>query len=144
MKIVDLMIQLIGGDLSEGDERTLRKIGILIMWRMSFVVFMVFSLGGLTFLGLTGFVRAAELEQKIGPVNSAISQLAASLKALSDSQKEQTLALLRVAITDGLVKRCHADKDETRRIYRAQVDEAQTRYYSLTGSYYPEHACADL
>ena len=68
----------------------------------------------------------------------------AGVKSATDAQTEQTLALLRVAITDGLVKKCHAVKDETKSIYRQQVAEAQARYYRLTGAYYPEHSCADL
>ncbi len=141
---LDDLMRFLTGDLEPGERKVMQHAGLRILWRIGMTLFVAFSMGWLAFIGLSGFVRAGELEQKIAPVNASIAQLASAVKALSDSQREQTLALLRVAITDGLVKRCHADKDETKQIYRNEVNEAQVRYFGLTGAYYPEHSCADL
>ncbi len=140
----DDLVKFVTGDLEPEERKVMQHAGLRILWRIGMSLFVAFAMGWLTFIGLTGFVRAGELEQKVGPINASIAQLAASVKLLSDSQTEQTLALLRVAITDGLVKGCHAPKEETKEIYRKQVNEAQARYWHLTGSYYPEHSCADL
>ncbi len=138
----------IAGDLTKEEAVVIRKAGMLILWRTVFLVFLAFSMGWLGFLGLSGFARASEIDDKIAkavnPLAASVAQLASAVQSQSDAAREQTLALLRVAITDGLVKKCHAPKEETKAIYRHQVDEAQARYYKLTGSYYPEHSCADL
>ncbi len=138
----------IAGDLTKEEGQIVRKAGLVIVWRVVFIVFLCFAMGWLGFLGLSGFARASEIDDKISkavtPLAASVAQLAAAVQSQSDAAKEQTLALLRVAITDGLVKKCHAPKEETRAIYRQQVDEAQVRYYKLTGQYYPEHSCSDL
>ncbi len=138
----------IAGDLTTEEGRVVRKAGLVVIWRVIFIVFLCFSMGWLSFIGLSGFARASEIDDKISkavnPLAASVAQLASAVQSQSDAAREQTLALLRVAITDGLVKKCHAPKEETKAIYRHQVDEAQARYYKLTGSYYPEHSCSDL
>lgn len=142
------MSDLITGGLTKEEARVVRRAGFLVLWRLGFVMFVCFAMGWFGVIGLAGFARADEVDRKIAvaiqPLSVSIAQQNAAVKQLADAANEQTLALLRVAITDGLVKKCHAPKDETKLIYRRQVDEAQVRYYKLTGAYYPEHSCADL
>jgi hypothetical protein len=146
--ILDDLSRYMAGDLSGEEKRVLAHAGTRILWRCALVIFIAFAMGWFGFMGVPGFARADQVDQKIAkqvaPLTSQVSNLTQAVKIATDAQTEQTLALLRVAITDGLVKKCHAAKDETKSIYRQQVAEAQARYYRLTGNYYPEHSCADL
>lgn len=140
--------QLLIGGLNPEEAKVVRRVGATILFRGWLTIFSIMAMGGFAWLGWAGFVRADEVDKKIAATvqqqSAEMSRQASAIQQLASAQTEQTLALLTVAITDGLVKMCHAPKGETKAIYRHQVDEAQVRYYKLMGRYYPEHSCADL
>lgn len=144
MDLWDQLGQLVTGQLTKEESRMLRQTGTKIIWRFVLAVFIAFSMNWLNFFGLSGFARAGDIDKKIAPLSAAVDKLAAAVQMQANAATTQTLQLLRVAMVDARVKQCHATKDETRTIYRNQINEAQERYRSLMGQYYPIPACADL
>lgn len=148
MPLLEDVGKYVAGDLTREEKRVLQQAGTRLLWRITLAIFIAFAMGWLSFFGFNGFARADQVDQKIAaqvaPLTQQVAKLADAVKAQGDAATEQTLAVLRVSITDGLVKRCHAAKEETKMIYRRQIDEAQARYFKMTGQYYPEHSCSDL
>lgn len=136
MSMEDLT-KLIAGDLTKEEAKVFRTAGLKLLWRIGMVIFVMYALGLLAPLGLSGFARADQM-------NASVANLTIQVKDLGDAAREQTIQLLRTAIVDAQVKKCKAPKEETKAIYREQLIEAQARYYKLTATYYPEPACTDL
>lgn len=144
MSFWEQLSALITGDLTKEEARVVKQTGSKIVWRFTLALFIAYSMGWLAFVGLIGFARAADIDQKIAPITKRLDNLTEAVTKAAVAQTEQTLQLLRVAIVEAQVKRCHATKDETRTIYRNQVNEAQEHYRALLGQYYPTPQCADL
>lgn len=144
MSFWDQLSALLTGDLSPEEKRVVRQTGGKILWRSTLCLFIAFSMNWLNPIGLSGFARAGDIEKRIAPLSAAVDKLAEAVKQQATAATEQTLQLLRVAIVEAQVKRCHATKEETRTIYRNQVYEAQEHYRVLMGQYYPTPPCNDL
>lgn len=148
MSLTELLTTLVAGDLRPEDGRVLRRAGFTIFWRFGFVIFVLFSMGWLTVIGLVGFARADDVDRKIAasvmPINIALTQLTRSVTSYGAAAREQTLQQLRAAIVDAQVKKCRAPKAETAAIYRQMVMDAQERYYSIAQQSYAAPRCEDL
>lgn len=145
---MDLLVDLIGADITPEQGRLLNHIGVMLFWRIAFIIFVVFAIGGLSFLGLAGFVRADELDRRISaqvqPLATTLAVLSKSVNEQGNAAREQALQLLRAAIVDAQVKKCRAPKSETAAIYRQMVMDSQDRYRQLANQDYPAPSCADL
>lgn len=144
MSFLDQLSALIMGGLTKEEARVFKQTGAKILWRFLLVVFIAFAMNWLAFMGIAGFARAGDIDKKIAPLSAAVDKLAQAVQMQANAATSQTLQLLRVAMVDARVKQCHATKDETRTIYRDQINDAQERYRGLMGQYYPIPACADL
>lgn len=148
MTLTELLTTLVAGDLSPENSRMLKRAGFTVFWRFGFIIFVLFSMGWLSIIGLVGFARADEVDRKIAvsvaPMNLALAQLTRSVTDYGAAAREQTLQQLRAAIVDAQVKKCRAPKAETAAIYRQMVMDAQERYYSIAQQSYAAPLCADL
>ena len=148
MSTLDGLIRLVTGDLTKEESRIMAQAGIRIIWRLWIVTFSFFAMGWFGFMGLSGFAKADEVDRKINAAAIPITVTLASITRKVDEQaaaaREQTLQLLRVAIVDAQVKKCHAGKSETAAIYRQMVLDAQEKYYQIAQQTYAAPACADL
>lgn len=136
------LVSWITGDLTPEEGTVFRKAGFLILWRVSFMVFVGFSFGWFDFFGVPGFARDTRIEGR----NSAqmIQYNTGRIDELLTEWKIQNTRILRVTLVDMQLHKCHAPKEETKAIYREQMGEAQERYRHFTGSYFEIPSCADL
>lgn len=138
------LLALMMGDLTKEEAKLVRAAGCKLLWRVWVAGFTAFALGWFSWIGLTGFARANEVDAKIQPIAKALQEQSSALKALSTAATEQTIAFLRGNIVDLQVKKCKAKNDDTKALYRTQQEDAQTRYHAMTGQYMEVPACADL
>lgn len=147
-KLGDILIDLIGADLTREEGRVIRVAGARVVWRLALIIFICYAMGWLTVIGFLGFARADEVNHKIEatalPLTVSIAHLTQLVDNLTAAQKAQTLQVLRAAVIDAQVKKCKAGKSETAAIYRQLVEEAQLRYYAVAQESFMAPPCADL
>lgn len=130
------------GNLTAEENATVRKVGFLIMWRVSFLLFVGFSFGWFDMFGVPGFARDTRIDGKNS--SEMIQYNTGRIDELLSEWKISNTRILRVTLVDMQLHKCKAEKEETKGIYREQMDEAQERYHHFTGSYYEVPSCADL
>lgn len=130
------------GDLTDEENAAVRKAGFLIMWRFSFLLFVGFSFGWFDIFGVPGFARDLRIDGKSAP--QMILYNTGRIDELLSEWRISNTRLLRVALVDMQLHKCHALKEETKAIYREQMGEAQERYRHFTGVYFDVPSCADL
>lgn len=136
--IWDYIVKFAVGDLSAEE----KKGGFLIMWRAGFMVFIAFSFNWLDFMGIPGFARDLRIDNK----NAAqmIAYNTGRIDAFLADWRDSNTRLLRLTLVDLQVKQCHAPKEETKAIYREEIEEAQQRYWHFTRTYFDLPSCANL
>lgn len=147
-KLGDILIDLVGSDLTSEEGRVIRVAGARMVWRVALIVFISYAMGWLAIIGFYGFARVEEVNKKIdstaAPLTASLDKLTLAVNEIRIAQKAGSLQLLRSAIVDAQVKKCKAGKSETAAIYRQMVVEAQERYYAVADQPYPAPSCADL
>lgn len=130
------------GGLTAEENAAVRKAGFLIMWRVSFIGFVGFSFGWFDMFGVPGFARDLRIDGRSAP--QMILYNTGRIDELLSEWRVSNTRLLRVALVDMQLHKCHAAKEETKQIYREQINEAQERYHHFTGEYFEIPSCADL
>lgn len=148
MSVIEDIRWLLTGDLSQEEGPVIARVGLRVMWKGGTALFVAYSLGWLTFLGVNGLAKADDVDRKIAaavvPMSAQLTALTLDVHSLRDSTREQAMRLLRTAIIDAQVKKCRSTKAETAEIYRAMVTDARDRYHELSQEWYVLPSCGDL
>ncbi len=139
-------------DSSPGEKLHAARVG----FRLGVLVFAIWGVGLLSPVGLSGFAKANEVDEKIqaaiDPINEQLAEIKAkelsSIKIkLEDSeriQKRILAAQISSQLRDLNRLRCSTGDVAVRSRMEQDIEDAEQEYRGLTGERYPLPACKDL
>ena len=117
-------------------------------YRIALMVFVSWSFGFLSFVGIDGFARVGVVDQKIvaavKPISEALKQAAAE-QASYRALLIESLTNSKAAEIRGLaLKRCKASSSSERAWINEEIERRQSEYEKLKGRRYDVPACNEL
>lgn len=152
MEKLETLWHILMYDSSPGEKLHAARVG----FRLGVLVFVVWGAGFLAPLGLSGFAKANEVDQKIkAAVDPIYEQLEAiksrELKEINNKletgermQKRILATQISAQLRDLNRMRCSTSDNTLRSRMEQDIEEAELEYKGLTGERYPLPACKDL
>lgn len=102
--------------------------GIILMQAL----FMAFAFGLFSFFGATGFVKGDDIAVLRQAQDKITQKIVVQLQSIAQNQQLNARESSRVAVIDATDKACHAQNDETKRLYTDMQQAALSRWYDAT------------
>lgn len=106
----------------------------VLRWRLAIFAFsvlvvfhIVWACGWLEFLGISGFAKASDLEQRVTKVTQEVA-------GVKQGVNEIKIQLLEQSIFDAKERECTAGDVAARRFFASRVLSLSREYYALAGS----------
>ena len=119
-----------------------------LFFRIIVAVHIVWACGLLAPIGLTGFVFATEVDDKIQsavePIRSELGNITRKLEASEQIQRRILTGQLAAQLRDLHRLKCSTGDDHVRMRMDRDIEDAQQEYRALVGEWYPLPACRDL
>jgi hypothetical protein len=119
-----------------------------LMFRIIVSVHIAWACGLLAPWGLSGFVFAGEVDDKIQsavePIRSELGQVAAKVARTEEISKRILVGQIASQLRDLNRLRCTTSDEHVRMRMERDIEEGEQEYKHLTGERYPLAACKDL
>lgn len=143
LKLNELIDWLIGEATPEERLRMAR-----ITFRVIVGVHIMWACGFLAPIGLSGFVFANEVDDKvqaaIEPIRSELGKVSAKMERTEEMARRILQGQLAAQLRDLNRLRCTTSDELTRMRMEQDIEDAAQEYKVLTGERYPLAACKDL
>jgi hypothetical protein len=136
------------GDLTPAEMKSLSSAFFKVGWRIGLALFVMFSLGMFSSIGMNGFALAGEMSKQIDAATAPIVIEQASqrkvLERISGQLRESAVRDASSQMRLLAAKRCLEKIPSERQRLSGEIDKMQDEYYSLKGYLYNTPACSDL
>lgn len=117
-------------------------------FRIVVTVHIAWACGLLAPMGLTGFVFANEVDDKIQsavePIRSELGQISRKLETSEQIQRRILTGQIAAQLRDLNRLRCSTVDDHVRMRMERDIEDAEQEYKALTGERYPLPSCQNL